>query len=59
MQDELCAFGIMGQLLCYKQTKTGYALTKEKRYYETSVGKVSAPIAGKIYVPSRMGHFLL
>ena len=55
----LCAIGIMGQELCYKPVKGGYALTLEKRYIESPIGQIKNKINKKYYVPSRIGYFLL
>ena len=55
----LCAIGIMGQELCYKPVKNGYALTLEKRYSESPIGQIKNKINKKYYIPSRIGYFLL
>ena len=59
IKDELCAIGIMGKLLCFKKTKSGYSMSKEKRYYETPIGNIEKEINKKLYIPSRMGYFHL
>ena len=58
IKGDLCAIGVMGKLLCFKKTKTGYTISKEKRYYESPIGQVKE-IKGKLYIPSRMGYFHL
>lgn len=55
----LCAIGVMGQQLCYKPVKGGYALTVEKRHSESTVGQIKNMINGKYYIPSRIGYFTL
>ena len=59
VDDALCAIGIMGQELCYKPVKGGFALTLEKRYVESPIGQIKNKINKKYYIPSRIGYFLL
>jgi hypothetical protein len=59
MDDALCAIGVMGELLCYKQAKSSYALSTEKRYTESPIGQIKAKINGKYYIPSRIGYLIL
>ena len=58
-KKQYCAIGAMGMLLCYKKTQKNWALSYEKRYYESPIGKISGPIDGKHYLPSRTGFFNL
>ncbi len=58
-KEQLCALGVMGKLLCFKKTKKGFALSNEKRYFETPIGKIKESVNGKLYIPSRIGFFNL
>jgi hypothetical protein len=58
MGKDLCAIGIMGQLLCNEKGKTRYQITKQKRYFESPIG-VIREIDGKYYIPSRIGYLIL
>jgi hypothetical protein len=55
---DLCAIGIMGQLLCNEKGKTRYHITKKKRYFESPIG-VIRKIDGKHYIPTRIGYLIL
>ncbi len=56
--NQYCTLGAMGKLLCYKKTKAGYAMTLEKRYYETPIGRVKSN-SEVFHIPSRIGFFNL
>ena len=55
--DQFCAVGIMGKVLCYTKTKSGSAISFEKRLLETVIGKVSL-MHDTIVMPSRTGFAL-
>jgi len=59
MGKELCSIGLMGKLLCYKKIKDRYAISKDKRYYETISGVNSKVIDGRIYIPTRVAYIYL
>jgi hypothetical protein len=58
MGTDLCAIGIMGQLLCNEKGKTRYHVTKKKRHFDSPIG-VIRQIDGKTYIPSRIGYLIL
>jgi hypothetical protein len=55
--DQFCGVGIMGKVLCYTKTKSGSAISFEKRLLETVIGRVSL-IHDTIVMPSRTGFAL-
>lgn len=59
MKNSYCSIGVMGKILCYSKTKgSTYALSEDKRFLETPIGKI-ATVGGKIYAPSRIGYFIV
>ena len=57
-ETDLCAIGIMGQLLCFEKGKTRYHITTKKRYFESPIGIIKK-IKGKHFIPSRVGYFII
>lgn len=55
--DEYCGIGIMGKYMCYKKTKSGFALSVDKRIMESVIGEVSI-MDGKVIAPSRVGFHI-
>lgn len=51
-----CGVGIMGKYMCYSKTKSGFALSTDKRLMETVIGKVTFD-GGKLVAPSRIGYY--
>jgi outer membrane protein assembly factor BamB len=58
MNGHICGLGVMGKLMCFSKGKSHWGLAVDKRYMETSVGKIT-DVDGKIFAPSRIGYFNL
>jgi outer membrane protein assembly factor BamB len=58
MNNSICGLGVMGKLMCFSKGKSNWGLSVDKRYMETTVGKISE-VDGKIFAPSRIGYFHL
>ena len=56
---QFCSIGIMGMLRCYKRKKDKFILSLEKRYYESPIGRITAPINNTFYIPSRIGFLTI
>lgn len=54
---DYCGIGIMGKYMCFGKTKSGYALTVDKRLMETIIGKVIFQ-DNKLIAPSRVGYYV-
>jgi outer membrane protein assembly factor BamB len=55
--NDYCGIGIMGKYMCYGKTKSGFALTVDKRLMETIIGKVIYQDK-KLIAPSRVGYYV-
>lgn len=53
---DFCGIGIMGKYMCYGKTKSGYALTIDKRLMETVIGFVT--YQDKLIAPTRVGYYI-
>ena len=56
-KEHYCGIGIMGKSMCFEKTKSGFALSHDKRYMETVIGKVSL-FNNTVYAPTRMAYFI-
>lgn len=54
--EDYCGIGIMGKFMCYGKSKSGFALTVDKRLMETVIGRVSL-LESKLIAPSRVGFY--
>jgi hypothetical protein len=55
--SEYCSIGIMGKYMCYGKTKSGFALTVDKRLMETIIGKITYQ-NHILIAPTRVGYFV-
>ena len=55
--SDYCSIGIMGKYMCYGKTKSGFALTVDKRLMETIIGKVIYQDQ-KLIAPTRVGYYV-
>ena len=56
-KENYCGIGIMGKSICYEKTKSGFALSHDKRHMETVIGKISL-FNNTVYAPTRTGYFI-
>ena len=56
-KESYCGIGIMGKFMCYEKTKSGFALSHDKRHMETVIGKI-AIFQSDVYAPTRTGYFI-
>lgn len=54
--EAFCGVGIMGKFMCYSKTRSGFALSTDKRLMETVIGKVLWD-NGKLVAPTRVGYY--
>jgi hypothetical protein len=53
--NKSCATSVMGRMFCYKDKK----IVDKKELGEMVIGKVSSPIGGHIYLPTRSGYAII
>ena len=55
-QDDLCLMSTMGRLACYNGKNK--RVTEKRKAVRTIVGETRS-LAGKVYLPTRIGYFIL
>lgn len=56
MGENYCAIAVMGKFQCYLKTKSGFALTTDKRLGDTVIGKIL--VDQKLIAPTRVGYYV-
>ena len=55
--QEYCSLGIMGKYRCFTKTKSGFALSTDRRLFETVIGRISFE-KGRLIAPYRIGFII-